>query len=106
MSEIKKLKEEKRNIINPKNEKEKLYNEINNYEVFQYSNKDKIIDIMKKKKINLKELNDTVKKMIEMFDEEYNILTIVGEYEFAQIIIDLDFNEEHIREKINYILAE
>ena len=47
-----------------------------------------------------------LQEMVDKFDEEYNILTIIEEDEFKEQIINLNYEEGKIREYIEKKLAE
>ena len=47
-----------------------------------------------------------LQEMVDKFDEEYNILTIIEEDEFKEQIIKLEYDEGKIREYIEKKLAE
>ena len=50
--------------------------------------------------------NNKLDEMVDLFDGEYNILNILDEEEFRQKIIDLNYNEEKIREWIEEKLSQ
>ena len=50
--------------------------------------------------------NSKIDEMVDLFDGEYNILNILDEEEFRQKIIDLNYNEEKIREWIEEKLSQ
>ena len=47
-----------------------------------------------------------LQEMVDKFDDEYNILTIIEEDEFKEQIIKLEYDEGKIREYIEKKLAE
>ena len=53
-----------------------------------------------------KETEEKIQKVIDLFDEEYNILNILDEEEFRKKIIEFKFDEDKIREWIEKILSE
>ena len=56
---------------------------------------------------NKKEDNENLlQEIVKKFDEEYNIFTIVEEDEFREKIIELNYDEDKIREWIERKLAE
>ena len=76
--------------------------------VFFVPNEDKINKILEtiKKFGDIEYKREKVEKIISKFDDEYMILTVVDEDEFKQIIIELNYDEEKIREWIEKILNE
>ena len=50
--------------------------------------------------------NKKLDEMVDLFDGEYNILNILDEEEFRQKIIELNYNEEKIREWIEEKLSQ
>ena len=53
-----------------------------------------------------KEIEEKIKKIIEQFNEEYNILCILEEEELREKIIEFKFDEEKIREWIEEKLSQ
>ncbi len=65
--------------------------------------------LMKKKEVkeNKNEVDENrLQELVDKFDEEYNILTILEEDEFKEKIIELNYDEYKIRDWIERKLAE
>ena len=52
-----------------------------------------------------KETEEKIQKIIDLYDEEYNILNILDEEEFRKKIIEFKFDEDKIREWIEKKLS-
>ena len=89
---------------------EKIYNEIKKRFTFWiFIEKDKIIKLIKDKKFDLEKSIDyfkEIKKLFEKFDEEFSILSNFSGDDFFEKIIELDLNEEKIRNWISPLLAK
>ncbi len=65
--------------------------------------------LMKKKEVkeNKNEVDENrLQELVDKFDEDYNIFTIVEEDEFREKIIELNYDEYKIRDWIERKLAE
>ncbi len=65
--------------------------------------------LMKKKEVkeNKNEVDENrLQELVDKFDEDYNIFTIVEEDEFREKIIELNYDECKIRDWIERKLAE
>ena len=74
--------------------------EINNFieNIKKFGNLDTVKSI--ENEMKKYDYDDRVKEMIELFDEEFNLLNIMEEDEIRQKIIELNYDEEKIREWI------
>ena len=91
---------------------EKMYEELDT--AFSISNKidkNEVLNIIKDKNLDKNSIINWIKyhkkvdEIVELFDNEYNILSILDEDEFRQKIIELKFDEKKIREWIEIKLS-